>query len=239
MPLPKLNDVPKYDIVIPSTKVKTKFRPYLVKEEKLLFLAIESGDDGEIAASTLGLCIACIDADLDPLTLTTYDIDFMFCQIRSKSVGETVNLKIQCEDTECDGVTEVPINISEAYVDGIDFESMIEINKDVSLEMQHVTYLNAQKINLVERTAETGDYLQEMIASSIKAIHTENERLEASDSTEAEMIEFLDQMTTDQYNKLREFVAEMPIVTIKTKWKCVKCSKDQDMLLKGLNDFFQ
>lgn len=239
MALPKLNDVPKYDIVIPSTKVKTKYRPYLVKEEKVLLLALESENSGEMAAATLGLCIACIDADLDPLSLTTYDIDYLFCKIRSKSVGETVTMNIKCEDNGCDERTEVIVNLEEIYIEGIDFESMIEINKDVTLEMQHITYLIAQK-NLVIGEDENSelDYVQQTIIGSIKAIHTENERFDTKDSTNEELVEFLDQMTTEQYAKLRDFITKIPIVTLKPTWDCVKCGKNQSMELKGLQDFF-
>ena len=240
MPLPKLNDIPKYDIVIPSTKIKTKYRPYLVKEEKILLLALESEETGEMAAATLALCIACVDADLDPLSLTTYDIDYLFCMIRSKSVGETVTMNIKCEDSECNEKTEVKINLQETYIEGIDFEPMIEINKDIKLEMQHITYLNAQK-NIIE-DEDVGElqlnYVQQMIIGSIKAIHTEDERFDTNDSTNEELTEFLDQMTTEQYTKLRTFITKIPIVTLKPKWDCVKCGKSQDMELRGLQDFF-
>ena len=237
MALPKLNDVPKYDIVIPSTKIKTKFRPYLVKEEKLLFLALESEDEGDIAAATLGLCIACVDADLDPLSLTTYDIDYIFCQVRAKSVGETTTLSIKCEDKECKERTDVVVNISKAYVEGIDFEPIIEINSDVTVEMQHITYLAAQNNILNENKTEV-DYVQQTIINSMKAIHTENERFELKDSKPEEIVEFLDQMTSTQYDKLKQFVSKIPIVTIDASWDC-KCGKNQTMQLKGLQDFFQ
>ncbi len=237
MALPKLNDVPKYDIVIPSTKVKTKFRPYLVKEEKLLFLALESEDEGEIAAATLGLCLACIDAELDPVSLTTYDIDYIFCQVRAKSVGETTTLSIKCEDKECKERTDVVINIAEAYVEGINFEPMIEINPDVTVEMQHITYLAAQNTLLDKDNTEI-DYLQQTIMKSMKAIHTENERFELKDSKPEEIVEFLDQMTSTQYDKLKQFISKIPIVTIDASWDC-KCGKKQTMQLKGLQDFFQ
>src|SRR6056300_185624 len=102
MALPRLNELPKYDIVIPSTGEQTTFRPYLVKEEKLLLMAAETGDEKTVANATVELIKSCIDTPLDNKNLASFDIEYLFCKIRAKSVGETSKLLLMCQNNDCE-----------------------------------------------------------------------------------------------------------------------------------------
>ena len=239
MALPKLNDTPKYDIVIPSTKTKTRFRPYLVKEEKVLLLAVEDGDEDKITKATIDLIKACVDLDVNEKDLTTYDMDYLFCQIRAKSVGETVNMVIRCEDEACDHQTEVKIDLSKVGVDLADkVNNMIELTPEVSVEMKHISYYdildvrkNAEKNPEVNTTFET-------ILRSIKAVHTADERIDVKDEPREVVEEFVDNLTSKQYKKISDFVLNTPSVTYDVDWDCGGCGKHQRMRLAGLQDFF-
>lgn len=240
MALPQLNEIPKYDIVIPSTKMKTRFRPYLVKEEKLLLLAVEDGNADKISAAVIDLIKSCV---LDPISekdLTTYDMDYLFCQIRSKSVGETVKLLIRCEDTECQHQSEVVIDLSKVGVDlPKKINNMIEITKDVTIEMKHLSYYDIlEKIEKNSKKSETS-FIYESILNSIKAVYTEEERVDVKDESRESVENFIDNLTASQYNKLREFVINVPKVSYEAEWNCSSCDRHQKMKLEGLQDFFQ
>ena len=238
MALPKLNDTPKYDIIIPSTKMKTRFRPYLVREEKVLLLAIESEDTKQISNAVIDLIVACVD-NVSAKDLTTYDMDYLFCQIRSKSVGETSKLLIRCEDTECNHNTEVIIDISKAGVDLSEkIENMIPLNSQITVEMKHLSYYEAMEILDNETESET-QTIENTVLRSLKAIHTEEERIDLKDESKENIKNFIDQMTSSQYLKLKKFVANTPRVKLKAEWNCEGCGKPQTMTLEGLQDFFQ
>lgn len=237
MALPRLNEAPKYDIIIPSTKTKTRFRPYLVKEEKVLLLAMESGDTQQISHSVIDLIVSCVD-NISAKDLTTYDMDYLFCQIRSKSVGETSKLLIRCEDDKCNHNTEVTIDISKAGVDlNKKIENMIQITPQVTIEMKHLSYYEALKIIDADKS-ETAT-VDDTVLKCLKAIYTEDERFDLKDETEENIKNFIEQMTSSQYMKLKQFVASTPQVTLKTEWDCKGCGKHQSITLKGLQDFFQ
>lgn len=239
MALPKLNDTPKYDIVIPSTKMKTRFRPYLVKEEKVLMLALESEDSKTISNALLDLIKSCVDADLDETNLTVYDMDYLFCQIRSKSVGETARLMIRCEDDTCSTATEVSVDLSKAGVDVQDkINNMIRITDKVTIEMSHLSYHDVMQMNNEDFAGNDDNIIFNTILKCIKAIHTEEERLDVREESPADLEEFVNSMTKFQYAKLKDFVAKSPQITLDAEWDCVGCGKHQKMTLQGLKDFF-
>lgn len=239
MALPKLNDVPKYDIVIPSTKMKTRFRPYLVKEEKILLLALEDGDVDKISSSVIDLIKTCVSDPISEKDLTTYDMDYLFCQIRSKSVGETVKLLIRCEDEECQHQSEVPIDLSKVGVDLPEkIDNMIELSPNIFVEMKHLSYYDLlHSIGKNDKTETT--FIFESVLNSIKAVHTEEERIDIKSESRESLENFVNNMTSSQYNKLKKFVLNSPRVSHNAEWKCASCGRHQTMKLEGLQDFFQ
>jgi hypothetical protein len=239
MALPKLNDVPKYDIVIPSTKMKTRFRPYLVKEEKILLLALENGDIDKISNTVIDLIKTCVSDPINEKDLTTYDMDYLFCQIRSKSVGETVKLLIRCEDEECRHQTEVSVDLSKVGVDLPEkIDNMIEISPNIFVEMKHLSYYDLlHSIGKNDKT-ETA-FVFDSVLNSIKAVHTEDERVDVKEESKESLENFVNSMTSSQYNKLKKFVLNAPRVSHNAEWDCASCGRHQTMKLEGLQDFFQ
>ena len=149
MSLPKLNDTPLYDITIPSINLKTRFRPYLVKEEKVLLIALESEDEKQITKVIIDLIKACISEPIDEKKLTTFDMEYLFTQIRAKSVGETAKVILLCQSDTCQTSNEVSVPIAKAGVDLADgLDKNIDLTDDISIEMKYLSYydiLNAKE----------------------------------------------------------------------------------------------
>ena len=238
MALPKLSDVPKYDIIIPSTGVKTKYRPYLVKEEKILLMAVETGDEKEISNATIELIKSCVEAKIDARRLTVFDMEYLFTQIRSKSVGEKATVVLKCQS--CEHENPVDILLSDALVelkDGI--KNMIPLTDKISAEMRYLSYYDLLDDNVLRESKTEAELLFNTILSSIEAIHTEDERLVLKDEPKEEVIEFINNLTTSQFDRLKEFVEHTPQVKLDVNYKCESCGHDNHLTLRGLQDFFQ
>lgn len=239
MALPQINDTPKYDIVIPSSKLKTKFRPYLVKEEKILLLALEGGDETEMAQAVINIIGSCVDADVNEKTLKTYDMDYLFCQIRSKSVGESIDFSIRCEDATCGHNTEVKANLSNAKVENADkITNIIQLTETVSVEMEHLSYYDILRNNEINADDAESEIVFASVLKCIKTVMTENERIDVKEEPKEDLVNFVDSLTSNQYQKLKEFILTIPQVSLDVNWDCGGCGKSQSMKLKGLSDFF-
>ena len=239
MALPKINDTPKYDVIIPSTKLKTKFRPYLVKEEKVLLLALEENDEAKMASAVIDIIKSCVDADIDEQKLKTYDMDYLFCQIRSKSVGERVDFSIRCEDPSCNHNTEVKADLSKAQVENADkITNIIQLTKEISVEMEHLSYYDVLRNNDINMDGSDSEIVFAAVTKCIKTILTENDRINVKDEPKEEVANFVDSLTSKQYLKLKDFILTIPEVSLDVIWDCGGCGKNQKMKLKGLSDFF-
>ena len=140
MTLPKLNNTPYYDVTIPSTGAKTRYRPYLVKEEKVLLMASESEDEHAMSEAMLNVICECVEG-LDKYKLTTFDIQYLFLQLRSKSVGETSDLIFECQSTECNHENKVTVHISDVNVNvPEDRKNIIKLSEDMIIELKYPTY---------------------------------------------------------------------------------------------------
>ena len=138
MALPKLNDTPKYDVVIPSTQNKVRYRPFLVKEEKVLMMALETKDQRKALEAIVDTIEACVTDDIDAKKLTTFDVEYMFTQIRSKSVGETSKINIKCD--ECNSSIEVEVPIDDVKIELPKISNIVELTKDISIKMKWPAY---------------------------------------------------------------------------------------------------
>ena len=231
MALPLLNDVPKYTLKIPSTGKSVKYRPYLVKEEKILLLAKESKDQDQIMEAVSDTVRACTADKVRLNDLTTFDLEYLFVKIRAKSVGETVNLVLPC--SECKTSNETSLNLDEVQcpVDSKK-KNVIKIDDDISVEMKYPSYVE------IERTEEAADAAFNIMASSLKAVLTKDERIDVSEEPRETVLAFLESMTGTQFAKLSDFVRTMPQVEHHIIFDCVECGHHNDIEVRGMQSFF-
>lgn len=233
MALPKLNSTPKYEMVIPSQQKKVRFRPYLVKEEKVLLMAFESQDTVQAMKAIIDTILVCVDDKLKKEELTTFDVEYMFTKLRSKSVGERSNLSIEC--SECKTPNEVSVNIDNVEIKMDNPSETLELQEDVHVEMG---YPSAEVLMNMKEGISSTEQLIELIIYSIKNIMTEEEQVSAKDVSEKDLRDFVDSMTGDQFKKVSEFVATIPTLTKDVEFDCKKCGTSNKNTLSGFTDFF-
>tara|TARA_B110000908_G_C10210139_1_gene429771 strand:+ start:55 stop:777 length:723 start_codon:yes stop_codon:yes gene_type:complete len=240
MALPQINTVPYYDIVIPSTGEMSRYRPYLVKEEKVLLIALESRDPTQIFNATVNLISSCLDIDYDINLLTTYDIEYAFTQIRSKAVGETLQVNVMCQNAPCEEYSEVQIRLDDIKVGTFDEKSRtIQLTDEVSLQMRHLPYKEAISNPQIVSPETFAEQMFHTVVSCIDAVCTEEERISTTDSTREELETFVEALTTKQFNLLRDFVENTPTISKDVEFKCSSCESDNKYRLTGLQDFFE
>lgn len=238
MPLPKIA-TPTYELELPSTKQKIKFRPFLVKEEKLLVLALETEDSTQITTAITQVIKGCIlTKNLKVENLPTFDIEFLFLNIRGKSVGEEVEVNIICPD---DGETEVPVKIALDEIE-VKFDeehsTKIKIDDNLSMEMKYPSLDQFIKNNFDFNNESTMDQSFEIIGSCIDKIFSEEEVWAAEDFSKQEVEEFLEQMNSSQFKEIEKFFNTMPKLSHQIKVKNPKTKKSSTVVLEGLSSFF-
>ena len=236
MPLPKIS-TPTYELTIPSSERKIKYRPFLVKEEKILIIAMESQDDKQIAQAVkdvLGSCILSKGISVDKLS--TFDIEYLFLNIRGKSVGETVEVLVTCPD---DNKTKVPVvvNLDEIQVIRSENHSAdISLDGNLSMRMKYPSMGEVVKSNFnVEMKV---DDTFDMVCSCIEQVYSEEESWAASDCTKKELLEFLEQLDSSQFKKIETFFETMPKLSHTFKVVNPNTKVESDITLEGLNAFF-
>lgn len=230
MALPRLNDVPKYEMKIPSSGKSVRYRPYLVKEEKVLLLAYENKDISQSMNAIVDTVVSCVDADLNPRSLSTFDIEYMFTQIRSRSVGETSRIMVPC--SKCESNNEVIIPLNDVKIDVPKRTTTIVLSDEVSVEMRWPSY---SRMKFDEEGNQ--DYVS-FVCSCINAILYEDNRILVDDEPEDELYEFLESLTSKQYALLNEHIAVLPQIEYRTKFVCEQCGEENDSLLQGMQTFF-
>ena len=235
MALPKLNDAPKYRVTVPSTGQEVSFRPFLVKEQKMLLIASETQDRVDMVKAIINTINACTTEDIKG-ELTTFDVDYLFTKIRSKSVGETRTLLISC--TECEMNNEVVVELDKIEVDSVATDVKINITDDIVLEMRYPTYEDFMKNEKLLQGTSATESLLELLITCIATICTEEERYSTKDSTREELIDFIDSMTTQQFEAISAFVNDMPTLKEEVKFTCAQCNTENSKVLEGIDDFF-
>ena len=236
MPLPKIS-TPTYELTIPSSQRKIKYRPFLVKEEKILIIAMESQDDKQIAQAVkdvLGSCI--LTKGISVNKLSTFDIEYLFLNIRGKSVGETVEVLVTCPD---DNTTKVPVvvNLDEIKVIRNENHSAdISLDGNLSMRMKYPSMGEFVKSNFnVEMKV---DDTFDMVCSCIEQVYSEEESWAAADCTKKELLEFLEQLDSSQFKKIETFFETMPKLSHTFKVTNPNTKVESDITLEGLNAFF-
>jgi len=240
MSLPRLqNDVPKYEMVVPSTKQVVKYRPFLVKEQKVLLIAFESKDSKQILRTMLDCLSTCVQG-IKVNDLATFDIDYMFTQVRAKSVGETTQLLHPCE--ECNEENEVKMNLQSINIvinDEWETQKIIPITDAITIELQYPSYDSIIKNESIDvENTPAAEVLFESIISCIRSVKTENESIMIKDEPKQEIERFMNSLTNQQLEKITAIIEKMPTLTHTEKYECKKCKHENTILLSGLNDFF-
>ena len=238
MPLPKVN-TPTYELVLPSSGKKLKYRPFLVREEKILIMALETEDAKQITSSVIEILNSCIlTKGIDITKLATFDIEYLFLNVRSKSVGETVEVNITCPD---DNETTVSMSID---IDSIkikkdkNHKNSIKLDDALSLKLKYPSMEQFIENNFeINEGSEVTNTL-DMITSCIDMIYNEEESWNASESTKKELEDFVDQLNTKQFKMIEEFFTTMPKLTHTIKVKNPKTKVESTIVLEGLAAFF-
>ena len=236
MALPKLN-TPTYELEVPSTDEKIKYRPFLVKEEKILMIAMESKDNTQIVNAVRDIVSSCTFEKLNVANLPMFDVEYIFLQIRAKSVGEISKLKLLCPDDQ-KTYADVEVDLTKVEVQvKYDHTNKIELTDDMGMIMTYPTIDSFTDTGIQAVTAEN---MIEVIGSCILQIYEEKgEKVyNAKDQTKKELTEFVEQMNTSQFKKMQAFFDTMPKLTHTVKVKNPKTKKSSDVVLNGLNDFF-
>ena len=239
MPLPKIN-TPTYELVLPSTGKKIKYRPFLVREEKILIMAMESEDMNQITNAIIQIISDCLlTKDIKVESLATFDMEYLFLNIRAKSVGETVEVNVTCPD---DGETQVEMSIN---IDDIKVKktrghkNIVKLDDNLSMKLKYPSL-----DQFIENNFDTGESSNEisqslsMITSCIEMVYNEEESWEASDCTTEELNDFVEQMNTKQFKQIESFFTTMPKLSHKIAVKNPKTGVESEILLEGLAAFF-
>ena len=240
MPLPKIT-TPTYELVLPSSGKKIKYRPFLVREEKILILAMESGDQKQITdaiKTTLKSCITTRGIKVDDLP--TFDIEYIFLNIRGKSVGEAIDLVVTCPDDE---ETKVEVKI---YIDEIKVNKPKEHSRDIKLDdtltlrMKYPSLNEFVKSNFDFSAEDSAQIEQsfEIISSCIDVVYNEEESWAASDCTKKELTQWMEGLNSGQFKQIEKFFETMPKLSHTIKVKNPNTKVESDVTLEGLTSFF-
>ena len=236
MPLPKLN-APTYELVLPSTGKKVKYRPFLVKEEKILLLAMESEDEKQMQDAVKQILKNCIlNRGVKVEEMAVFDIEYLFLNIRGKSVGEEVTLNLICPDDE-ETTTEITIDIEDIKVQKPDdHDNIIKLNDDVAVVMKYPSLETFVKNNI---TGDAGlETVFDLSIDCISQIVEGDDVYEAKSFSKKELLEFLESMDSTQFQSIQKFFETMPKLSHKVSIKNPKTGVESDVVIEGLQSFF-
>ena len=227
---------PKYDMIVPSTGNVITYRPYVVKEEKILLIAMESQDENEIEKAVLNIIKECVESPINVDDLTTFDVEMIFITLRSKSVGEGIKITPKC--VHCKESNEVKIDLEKVTVENLSntVDKHIKLTDDISIDLKWHTMKDRTEDLKKETETET---IINMIVASLETIYSGEEIFAVKDASKKETVDFVESLNTDQFNNIVEVLSKSPYMSYDLKFDCKKCSKENTMEMKGLIDFFQ
>lgn len=239
MALPKINEVPHYKTSIPSTGQKISFRPFLVKEQKILLIAMESQDSQQIVDAIANTLKSCIVDNINIESLATFDIEYLFTQIRSKSVGEISNVRIKC--VECGEFTEVGVNLSDIKVDVNVSLKTVKLNDQYILKLRYPGYASMGQIDQMRESGNKQtltEALHKLAVACLDELQTEDDLIKFDDESEADIADFIDNLTSTQFDQIMAFAVNIPTMKHELEFDCDHCSTHNNHTLQGLGDFF-
>lgn len=228
MPLPVL-EAPTYNLVVPSTKKKLKYRPFLVKEEKILMIAQESENETQILQAVKEIIKSCTFSKIDVNNIPMYDIEYIFLKIRAKSVGEVVSFQLKCE--ECGEYNKVEVNLEDVQVQfpENEIDPNIQLNDSIGVTLKPLRMSDIKKGD---------DQITDAIISTIDSIYDNDNVYNASTCSRKEMQEFVDSLSHQHLEKIQEFILNQPTLKHTIEYTCEKCGHKNSYELNGLQSFF-
>lgn len=240
MPLPKI-DTPIYDLTLPLSNKKIRFRPFIVKEQKNLFMALESNDDEAIQENikqVLRNCTLTDGVDIDDLPVV--DIEYYFINLRAKSVGEIVENKYRCENVveekKCNNIMDISLNLTDIKVEGVvKGNDIIQLTDKISIKLKYPKFSILKSIRNMDKMTEIA---MRMVAESIEYIYDGEQFYYANEVSVEELIEFVESLNQKQFQQIEKFFQEMPKLEKKIKMTCRKCGFKHSLDIEGLENFF-
>lgn len=230
MALPSLS-TPEFQTVIPSTGETISYRPFLVKEEKILLMAMEGNDQKEIEIAIKKILSNCILQDIDVNKLAMFDMEYLFLQLRGKSVGEVIDLSVTHLDSECKHRTDIKVNIDNIKIQNLDQEKKVMLTDDVGVMMKYPTMQEAMGVS-----GENTEAVFEILSKSVDYVFDAENVY--SDFTEAEIVEWINGLNQTQFQKILAFFESMPKLSHEVSWKCKECKEEDTITLEGIQSFF-
>ena len=232
MALPRI-DTPTYQTNLPSTGQEVQFRPFLVKEQKIIMIAQESNDEKEVTDALMRLVQACTFNKVDVQNSPTFDVEYLFLKIRAKSAGESVDIRVTCED---DGVTTVPIkiNLDEIRLQVSDNHNpVIQLNEQVKMILRYPTLSDVSRVG----DPSTGDGSFRLMYRCIHEIHYDDQVFSRVDISDKEIEEFVDQLTSGQFESITNFFQTMPKLSHTVEVTNPNTNVKNEVVLEGLQSF--
>jgi len=238
MPLPKIN-TPTYDLTLPSTGKKIKYRPFLVKEEKILIMALETEDISQITNAIVEILNDCIlTKGVSVSKLATFDIEYLFLNVRAKSVGETVEVNVVCPDDNKTSV-QMEINLDSIKVQKTKgHKNIVKLDDQYSMKLKYPSLDEFIDSNFESSEESDVDKSLNMITSCIEMVYDKEESWSASDSTQQELEEFIEQLNSKQFKSIEKFFETMPKLSHKVKVINPTTEVESEVVLEGLASFF-
>ena len=226
--------LPQYTMTLPVSKIVVKFRPFVVREEKILLLALQSKDMNQINESMRNVISACTNSTLDTRKLCTADAEYAFLQIRAKSVGEEVKPQVTC--TNCGKETNIKIKLDEITVKQMEkdsVDSMVKITDDLSIVLRYPS------IHDIDHNKNEVEIAFDLAKRCIESVIMNDQVYEAKDINPKELADFVDNLLPDQFAKMMEYIKSIPELTYNFKYSCPSCKESVKVELKSVSDFFQ
>jgi hypothetical protein len=246
MPLPKINS-PIFELILPSTKQAVKYRPFLVKEQKILLIASESNDQNASLIAIKQIINNCAIDKVDVEKLPTFDLEYLFINLRAKSIGEKIDLRMRHrtgyndEGVECDHTTMVSLDLNEIEVDqeiGHTDNIILDEENQIGIKMKYPMFDDASLKNLNKKTKHQMDNAMEAIANCVEYIYDKEEIYKIEDISKKELLEFIENLSQEQFLKINKFFTSMPKVKKEIEWKCGGCGSHDKVTLEGMSSFF-
>jgi hypothetical protein len=241
MALPKI-DVPIYELELPLSKRKVQFRPFVVKEQRNLLMALEANDSETVKTNVKNVLASCtLSDDIDIEHLPVVDVEYYFLHLRARSVGEIVENSYKCNneveiDKPCGNIMDVKVNLLDIGVEMQEgTEDTVKITDKITIKLKYPEFSVMEKIN-AESSIE--EFAFKIIAESIEYIHDGEQFYYAKESTPEELLEFVESLNQSQFDKLQVFFENLPRLKTKVDFKCNKCGFDHSIDVEGLESFF-